>query len=261
MKLRRALLPLHIVSKILCISPLSLKSFQPSKFDTALTICQAVGYTIFHLWMVNRDMSTDLSKNLVRQLIDSYNHYSGFCAFCVLVTASIFTQRKIVQVNQNIEDVDQILEKQLNITNKNAAFRRWTNLTKNFSIFSLYHFKIVLRFSFQQKSLSTNMFLHSCNFNSWVAKLFDVYSRFGAVFGILPYYVSGLVLSNSCSKCFIIYCLHWILCFSSNVCNRHHWDPVLRLPYCNPTSPSATEWTFATFWRNSSFQWQWHWQC
>lgn len=127
--------------------------------------------------------------------------------------------------------------------------------------FSLSHFKIVLRFSFQQKSLSTNMFLHSCHFNSWVAKLFDVYSRFGAVFGILPYYVSGLVLSNSCSKCFIIYCLHWILCFSSNVCNRHHWDPVLRLPYCNPTSPSATEWTFATFWRNSSFQWQWHWQC
>lgn len=124
MKIRKALFPLHIVSKILCTSPFSLQSLQPSKIGSVVAMCQAIGYSIFHLWMVNRDMSTDSTKNLV-QLIDSYNHYSGFCAFCLLVIASTVNQGKIVAAIQNIEYIDKIFEEKLNTYIDNRRWRRY----------------------------------------------------------------------------------------------------------------------------------------
>lgn len=125
MELRKAILPLYIVSKVLCTSPFSLKTLRPSFFGSVVTICQAIGYTIFHLFLVNRDMSTESSKNLVRQLIDSYNRYSGFCAFCFLVIASTWNQAKIVTVIQNIEDIDRILEQKLETPVDNRTWRRY----------------------------------------------------------------------------------------------------------------------------------------
>lgn len=127
MKLRKALFPLLIVSKILCINPLSLKRLRPSKIGTIITICQALGYTVFHLWTVNQDMSTDPLKNLVRKLIDTYNRYSGYCVFCFLVITSISTQNKVVAVIQNLENVDQML-KSLDITVDNCSSRRYNSI-------------------------------------------------------------------------------------------------------------------------------------
>lgn len=125
MKLRKALLPLHIVSKILCTSPFNIRTLQPSAIGSFVTICQAICYVIFHLWMVNRDMSTDPTKNLVRQLIDSYNRYSGFCAFCFLVITSTLYQEKMVTIIQNIEFIDKIFEENLNTNIDNRLWRRY----------------------------------------------------------------------------------------------------------------------------------------
>lgn len=125
MELRKAILPLYIVAKVLCTSPFSLKPLWPSFFGTIITICQAIGYTIFHLWMVNRDLTAESTKNLVRQLIDSYNRYSGFCAFLFLVVISTWNQAKIVKVIQNIEDVDRMLEQKLDTHIDNRFWRRY----------------------------------------------------------------------------------------------------------------------------------------
>lgn len=122
--LRRALLPLYIVSKIMCINPFSLNTLRPSKAGTVLTLCQGIGYAVFHLWMSKRDMSEESSKNLVRQLIDSYNRYSGFCAFCILVVTSICVQRKIVTIIRNIENVDDIFQHKLGQIIDNRTWRR-----------------------------------------------------------------------------------------------------------------------------------------
>lgn len=160
MELRKAILPLYIVSKVLCTSPFSLKSLRPSFFGSVVTICQAIGYTIFHLWMVNRDMSAESTKNLVRQLIDSYNHYSGFCAFCFLVITSTWNQAKIVTVIQNIEDIDRIFEQKLETSVDNRSWRRYELLQFIF-ILTLPN-NLANKFLFQQKCFTADLFLH-CN--------------------------------------------------------------------------------------------------
>lgn len=132
MDVRKAIFPLYIVSKLLCTCPFSLKTLRPSLFGSVVTICQAIGYTFFHLWMVNHDMSTDSAKNLIRQLIDSYNRYSGFCAFCFLVITSMWNQAKIVSVIRNVEVIDQIFEKKLDTPIDNRTWRRYVQLTITF---------------------------------------------------------------------------------------------------------------------------------
>lgn len=125
LRLRKAIIPLHIVSKILCIGPFSLEKLQSSLFGSAITICQAIGYAIFHLWMTSRDMSTKEAKNMVRQLIDTYNRFSGFCALWFLVLATIFVQRRIVYIIETIELIDQKFQQKLNVTVDNEKWRRY----------------------------------------------------------------------------------------------------------------------------------------
>lgn len=124
LKLRKALLPLHIISKLLCIGPFSLEKLQPSKFGNVITLCEAISYSIFHIWMSNENLSTDSSKNMVRQLIDSYNRFSGLCTFCFLVVATIFVQRKILQLIQNIEHIDCVFLDKFNISVDNHRWKR-----------------------------------------------------------------------------------------------------------------------------------------
>lgn len=123
LKLKQALLPLHIISKVLCIGPFSLGKLESSKFGSIITLCQAFSYSIFHIWMSNYDLSKT-AKNMVRQLIDSYNRFSGFIAFCFLVVATILVQRKIVRLIQNIEDIDCVFEEKFNMTVDNQKWRR-----------------------------------------------------------------------------------------------------------------------------------------
>lgn len=125
LKLRKALLPLHFVSKVLCIGPFSLDKLKPSRSGSIITLCQVVGYSIFHIWMSNSDISAaDGTKNMVRHLIDSYNRFSGFCAFCFLVVASTRIQQKTVNIIRNIEHIDEIFQKKLNVTMDNRRWRR-----------------------------------------------------------------------------------------------------------------------------------------
>lgn len=124
MRVRKAFIPLHLVSKVLCICPFSLNKLKPSRVGSLITIFQAICYTIFHLWMVNRDMSAESTKNLVGIIIDSYNRYSGFWAFCVLVIASIAMQQKVVQLIRQLEIVDLIFQQKFNIVVDNRVWRR-----------------------------------------------------------------------------------------------------------------------------------------
>lgn len=124
MEIRKAFIPLYVVSKVLCISPFSLKSLQPSRIGTILTIIQAILYTIFHIWMAKRDMSNESSKNLVGIMIDSYNRYSGYCTFCVLVIATLAMQSKIVRAIKLLETIDAIFKQEFKLIVDNCAWRR-----------------------------------------------------------------------------------------------------------------------------------------
>lgn len=250
MKLRKALLPLYIVSKILCINPLSLKYFRPSKFGTILTICQAVGYIVFHLWMVNRDMSTDLTKNLVRQLIDSYNRYSGFCAFCFLVVTSLFTQNKIVTVIKNIEDIDNILETKLNVPNANKAWRRYGNEALWFEWLV---WKCYFDFHFRNVSLQICACIVVLSILEWRNCLMYIQDSVPFSEYCLVMCLGWWQILDSNTLFWFIYIGIWCN-FSSNVLYWYDWDPIFCLHPTNPSPPSATQQTFNTFSQHSTFQ-------
>lgn len=190
MELRTAIFPLYIISKVLCTCPFSLKTLRPSLFGSLITICQAIGYTFFHLWMVNHDMSSDSAKNLIRQLIDSYNRYSGFCAFCFLVIASMRNQAKIVSVIRNIEVIDRIFEQKLDTPIDNRQWRRYEQMS--IACITILKFHLII-FHFQQQCLSANLLLHRDDFVFWMAKLLDVHSRFRSILWILLINVPGWV--------------------------------------------------------------------
>lgn len=122
--LRKSMLPLYIISKILCTGAFSLKNLRPSTFGTIITICQAFGYCIFHAWSSRHNMSQSV-KNMVRELIDTHNQYCGLCAFCFLVIASLFMQQNIVRIIRNLEDVDRIFQQKLNVAVDNRKWRRF----------------------------------------------------------------------------------------------------------------------------------------
>lgn len=124
MKVREALLPLFIVSKVFCINPFSQAKLESSKLGSLITVCGAIGYSIFHLYMVNRDTSASDSKNLVALIIDSYNRYSGFSAFCVLVISSISTQGKVVRALRLLETIDCIFHEKFGVIVDNRVWRR-----------------------------------------------------------------------------------------------------------------------------------------
>lgn len=124
MPLRKSMLPLYIISKLLCSGAFSLNNLRPSKFGTIITICQAFAYCIFHVYSSRHSMSKSV-KNMVRQLIDAHNQYVGLSAFCFLVFASLFVQPKVVRIIQNLEDIDRIFQQNLNITVDNRKWRRF----------------------------------------------------------------------------------------------------------------------------------------
>lgn len=124
LSLRKAVLPLYISSKILCIGAFSLKKLRPSKIGTTVAILQAIGYCTFHLWS-SRQTTSQSSKNMVRQLIDAYNQYCGLCAFCFLIVASLLTQSQTIRIIQNVEDIDKIFQQKLGIAVDNRKWRRF----------------------------------------------------------------------------------------------------------------------------------------
>lgn len=127
LKLRKSLIPLYIVSKILCIHPFRRNPLNASIFGSFLAIVGAIGYGIFHLSAaqnnLNQTNSTE-NSNLVAIIIDSYNRYSGFCCLLILIVASICVQRKIVEGIRILEEVDQLFESKLSIVVDNYKWSR-----------------------------------------------------------------------------------------------------------------------------------------
>lgn len=126
-KLREFILPLYIVSKFFCTHPFSRKPLKTSFWGSTITLVIAIGYSVFHLTSAKRDMNmpeTGANANFVATIIDSFNRYSGFCNFCVLVIASIAVQGKIVRVIELCEDVDNLFKEKYNIIVDNYTWSR-----------------------------------------------------------------------------------------------------------------------------------------
>lgn len=73
----------------------------------------AIAYSIFHLESAQRSLEEDNSEasaNAVAAIIDSYNRYSGFCGFVIIIVASLMVQEKIVRTIRLLERVDFVLE-------------------------------------------------------------------------------------------------------------------------------------------------------
>lgn len=110
-KLRNALIPLYVLSKVLCIQPFSLNPLKYSMVGSFMTILISIGYCLFHLYSAKTDNASVNSKddeksNLVTAIIDAYNRYSGFVTFCLLITASIYLQNYVVNAIKQLEEID-----------------------------------------------------------------------------------------------------------------------------------------------------------
>lgn len=169
LSLRKAMLPLHIFSKILCIGAFSLEKLRPSKLGTITTICQAMVYFVIHVWASRQNMS-QTTKNMVHQLIDAYNQYSGLCAFYILVIISLCKQSKIVQTIRNIEDVDGIFQQKFCHCVENRKFRRYCyNFIFAFFPHQFYSQNFFGFFCFPQNCIATNFLIHDCDYIARVA--------------------------------------------------------------------------------------------
>lgn len=128
LKLRKSLLPLYVVSKLLCIHPFRRNPLNASVFGSLLAIFGAVCYSVFHLNAARINLNqtnTTANSNLVAIIIDSYNRYSGFGCFLVLVTSSICVQGNIVQSIKILEEVDQLFASKLMIEVDNYKWSRY----------------------------------------------------------------------------------------------------------------------------------------
>lgn len=116
--LRDSLLPLFIVSKISCTHTFSRKTLRTSFWGSLAAASVAIAYSIFHLDLAQRTLREENKQenvNAVAAIIDSYNRYSGFCGFAVIIVASLIVQKKIVHVIQLLEHVDSVLEQNYSI--------------------------------------------------------------------------------------------------------------------------------------------------
>lgn len=256
MEIRKAFIPLYVVSKVLCISPFSLKNLQSSKIGTIVTIIQAISYTIFHFWMANRDMSNESSsKKLVGILIiDSYNRYSGFCTFGALVIATIAMQSKIVRAIKLLESIDAIFKQEFNLIVDNWTWRRWTNnlliliiyansMESNWflAIYKMFPFirNVCLQVCFFITALSI---LECCNCLMYIQESVS-----------FSYYCLIMCLGKKFSRNLILY-IHWIslenvillyfikLYFSSDVCYWHHRNTIHQLSAIDTQSTQNVKW-------------------
>lgn len=159
MKVRQALLPLFIASKVFCVNPFS-RELRTSISGSLLTVCGAIGYTIFHLCMINLDVSVESNKNFVAVIIDSYNRYSGFSAFCVIVISSILTQNKIIKALRMLETIDCIFDEKFGLIVDNQTWQRYF---KKKSRFRFYNFRFQLtQYELIDFHQTRNVFIQIC---------------------------------------------------------------------------------------------------
>ena len=127
-KLRKSFVPLYFSSKFFCTHPFQRNPLRVSYFGSFLAICGGIGYSVFHLTTANSDPAQENyendSKKLVAMIIDTYNHYSGYCCFVVLITTPILMQKKMVKALKHMEDIDDLFNKQLGVSIDNYEWSR-----------------------------------------------------------------------------------------------------------------------------------------
>lgn len=132
--LRDSLWPLFIVSKISCTHTFSRKTLRTSRWGSLIAVFIAAAYSVFHIESAHRTLSDDEiveNTNAVTAIIDSYNRYSGFCGFAIIIVASIVIQGKIVHFIQLLEHVDGVLGQCYSMRVENNAWARYVGSPLN----------------------------------------------------------------------------------------------------------------------------------
>lgn len=137
-KLRKAMLPIYIISKLILQSPFSLGTEKTnpsySHIGTIYSLTGLILYDIFHILSANQitEMIEGIpieakDMGLVSILIDLYNRYSGVLLCSINIFIGIVQQRKIVKFITIMENIDSDFERNLTISDiGNAAWMRYT---------------------------------------------------------------------------------------------------------------------------------------
>lgn len=128
LRLRSSLLPLYVLSKLLCIHPFSRIPLKKSFWGSVSAGLGAIGYAMFHLASAKLSMgssSTDnKGPNFVALIIDSYNRYSGLCCLMVIAINAISVQGKLVEAIGCLERVDEMFDKDMSLVVDNFKWAR-----------------------------------------------------------------------------------------------------------------------------------------
>lgn len=126
------MLPLFIISTLLCTHSFIRKTLRTSLWGSSLAVTVAIGYSVFHLQSAQQKATNDdaskTDTNAVTAIIDSYNRYSGFCGFAVIVIASIIVQENIVDVIRMLEHVDVVFAQDYALHVDNVSWIMWVGL-------------------------------------------------------------------------------------------------------------------------------------
>lgn len=122
LKIKKAMLFLHLTSKIALLSPFSLGNEKnPPKYSRSGTLYSLTGliiYSTFHIMSAQQISSDETNKTgytLVSLLIDGYNRYIGVTLFAVMIFVGIMHQQKIIKFIKTIENIDSEFEYSLGI--------------------------------------------------------------------------------------------------------------------------------------------------
>lgn len=151
LKIRKAMLPIYIMSKLILHSPFTLgtEKIKPSSsyIGSIYSICGIVIYVTFHIYSANQITELVASADIVSKdyglvsiLIDLYNRYSGVVLFAINIFVGVCQQKKIVTFITRVESIDSDFENHLGISNvDNLEWMRWI-LYKNFGFEKLLFF-------------------------------------------------------------------------------------------------------------------------
>lgn len=123
--LRKALLPLFIVSKLFGICPFSIKHERVTYTGTILSIVMLIGYCSFHIISVTNELADNSNEsNFVTITINSFNRYSGIASFVIILIMGILHQKDILNALQIMHSIDEMFQEDVNIKIDDSKYSR-----------------------------------------------------------------------------------------------------------------------------------------
>lgn len=118
-----------LVSKIFILSPFShyidynLESSPWISWNVFHTVSFFSIYFTFHLSQSFEEM-TDKTHNMVTEVINTYNRYSGLLLYCVLVLSALFHRNKNIKIMSLFNEVEILFATKLNVKIRNLNVMR-----------------------------------------------------------------------------------------------------------------------------------------